>query len=176
LSNCSNRALRQFFADKPITTKCRRPHGRIRPDGPIPGSFRELKPAAARGKRGRTVTAATLTVFDVLEQSADSLLSNPLGLIRGGGLRSGRYFETRTTIALRKVVYVPGVRVSGAVTEGGGATLTIDGGKAAHGHLRLYGNGRITGVLGGKAVNGRIHSLAQPARTGSAAVSKHLGR
>jgi pimeloyl-ACP methyl ester carboxylesterase len=175
LTNCSGRALRQFFADKKITTKCRS-NGRIRPDGPIPASFRELRPAAAPGKRGRTVTAATLTVFDVLEQSADSLLSNPLGMIRGGGLRSGRYFETRTTIALRNVEYVPGVRVSGAVTEGGAARLTIGGGKAARGHMHLSARGRVTGVLGGKAVSGRIRSLAEPAAAASAAVSHHLAR
>jgi hypothetical protein len=112
----------------------------------------------------------------VLEQSADSLLSNPLGLIRGGGLRGGRYFETRTTIALRDIVYVPGVRISGAVMEGGGASLTISGSKAAKGRLRFRGNGRVTGVLGGRRINGRIVSLAEPARAAVSAVSKRLSR
>src|SRR3954447_6969723 len=175
LSGCSDRALKNFFADKRINTNCRRSLGRIRPDGPIPGSLKKLNPAAAPGTRGRTVSAATLTVFDVLEQSADSLLSNPLGLIRGGGLRGGRYFETRTTIRLRNVVYIPGVRVSGDVFEGGGATLTIAGGEASHGHLRLRG-GHVTGVLAGRRVNGRIRSLAQPAQAASAVVSRHLSR
>jgi pimeloyl-ACP methyl ester carboxylesterase len=176
LSGCSDRALRAFFADRTVNTKCRRVNGRIRPDGPIPGSFKELRPAAARGRTGRTVTAAALTVFDVLEQSADSLLSDPLGLIHGGGLRGGRYFETRTTIRMRNVVYIPGVRISGDVTEGGGATMRIDGGKAARGHLRFHGRGRVSGVLGGKAVNGRIFSLAEPARAATAVVSRHLSR
>jgi pimeloyl-ACP methyl ester carboxylesterase len=175
LSGCSDRALKSFFAGRTVNTKCRRTGGRIRPDGPIPGSFRELKPAAAKGKAGRTVTAAALTVFDVLEQSADSLLSNPLGQIRGGGLRGGRYFETRTTIAIRNVVYVPGVRVNGAVTEGGGATMTTSGGNAARGHLRFRGN-HVTGVLGGSRIDGRIKSLAEPARAAVASVSTHLGR
>ncbi|HEX6713886.1 MAG TPA: alpha/beta fold hydrolase [Thermoleophilaceae bacterium] len=177
LSNCSGRALKNFMAGKAINTKCRRAHGRIRPDGPIPASFKELKaPLGTSGRYGRTITAAALTIFDVLEQSADSLLSNPLGLIRGGGLRGGHYFETRTTIALRDVVYVPGVRINGAVTEGGGATLTIDGGNAARGHLRFHGAGRVTGVLGGRSVNGRIRSLSEPARATTAAVSRHLSR
>jgi pimeloyl-ACP methyl ester carboxylesterase len=177
LSSCSGRALRNFFANRPINTKCRRPHGRIRPDGPIPASFKGLKPIRGlSGRYGRTITAAALTIFDVLEQSADSLLSNPLGAIRGGGLRGGRYFETRTTIELRGVVYVPGVRISGSVTEGGGATLSIQGGNAAHGHLRFRGNGRVTGVLGGRRVDGRIVSLSEPARVATAAVSKHLSR
>jgi pimeloyl-ACP methyl ester carboxylesterase len=176
LSGCSDRALKAFFADRKINTRCRRAHGRIRPDGPIPSSFKELKPAAAPGKRGRTVSAAALTIFDVLEQSADSLLTNPLGLIHGGGLRGGRYFETRTTIRLRNVIYIPGVRISGDVMEGGGAALTIEGGNAAGGRLRFHRGGRVTGVLGGKPVNGRIRSLVQPARAAAAAVSTHLGR
>jgi pimeloyl-ACP methyl ester carboxylesterase len=175
LTGCSDRALRAFFTDKPINTNCRRRHGRIRPDGPIPASFRGIKPAGASGKRGRTISAAALTVFDVLEQSADSLLTNPLGLIRGGGLRGGHYFETRTTIALRNVVYVPGVRLNGHIGEGGTARLTISGGNAAHGHLHFRG-GRVTGALGGRPVSGRIFSLAEPAEAASAAVSRHLGR
>jgi pimeloyl-ACP methyl ester carboxylesterase len=175
LTGCSVRALKAFFADKKINTKCRRSHGRIRPDGPIPASLKELRPAAVKGVRGKTVTAAALTVFDVLEQSADSLLTNPLGLIAGGGLRAGRFYETRTTIRLRGVVYVPGVVISGDVGEGGGAVLRIGGGNAARGNLRFRG-GRVTGVLGGRRVNGSIRSLAQPAETASAAVSRHLSR
>jgi pimeloyl-ACP methyl ester carboxylesterase len=174
LTGCSTRALRAFFADKKIQTHCRR-KGLIRPDGPIPNSFKELKPATTSGKRGRTVSAAALTMFDVLEQSADSLLSDPFGLIRGGGLRGGRFFETRTTIALRNVVYIPGVRVNGAITEGGGANLAIAGSKASRGHLRFRG-ARVSGVLGGHPVSGRIRSLSEPALAASAAVSKHLGR
>ncbi|HYZ27929.1 MAG TPA: alpha/beta fold hydrolase [Thermoleophilaceae bacterium] len=173
LSGCSDRALKAFFANHPIQTSCHRRYGRIRPDGPIPSSLRQVKPAATRGRRGRTVSAAARTVFDVLEQSADSLLTDPLGLIRGGGLRGGRYFETRSTIELRNVVYIPGVRVNGAVTEGGAARLTISGRKATHGHLRIRG-GRVSGVLGGRRVSGRIRSLAEPARTAVAAVAKRL--
>jgi pimeloyl-ACP methyl ester carboxylesterase len=175
LTGCSDRALRAFFTGKSINTNCRRRSGRIRPDGPIPASLRSIKPAGVSGKRGRTISAAALTVFDVLEQSADSLLTNPLGLIRGGGLRGGRYFETRTTIALSNVVYVPGVRLNGHIGEGGTARLTISGGHAAHGHLRFRG-GRVTGVLGGRLVSGRILSLAQPAEAASAAVSRRLAR
>jgi pimeloyl-ACP methyl ester carboxylesterase len=175
LSGCSDRAVKNFYANKTINTKCRRPHGRIRPDGPIPKSFGELRAAAAHGQRGRTVTAATLTVFDVLEQAADSLLTNPLGLIEGGGLRAGRFFETRNSIRLRDVVYVPGVHVSGDITDGGGAKLRISGSKAARGQLRIHGN-HVRGVLGGRRVAGRIHSLSQPASAELARVSRHLGR
>ena len=102
-------------------------------------------------------------------------MTNPLGLIRGGGLRAGRYFETRTTIRLRGVVYIPGVRISGDIGEGGGAALRISGGNASNGHLRFRA-GHVSGVLGGRRVSGSINSLASPASTATAAVSRHLGR
>src|SRR3954453_22363452 len=52
LSGCSDRALKQFFRGKKLRKSCNRKHGRIRPEGPIPGSFKSLKPAAASGDRG----------------------------------------------------------------------------------------------------------------------------
>jgi pimeloyl-ACP methyl ester carboxylesterase len=175
LTGCSGRALRAFFLGRTVQTSCKRTQGRIRPDGPIPASIAQVRPAAAKGKRGRTVSAATLTVFDVLEQSADALLSNPFGIIHGGGLRGGRYFETTKTIALRDVVFIPGVHVTGAVSEGGAATLHISGKAASQGHIRIA-RGRVTGVLGGRTVRGRIGSLSQPARAGIARVSRRLAR
>ena len=175
LTGCSDRALKAFFLNRKVQTGCKRTQGRIRPDGPIPASVAQVRPAAAKGKRGRTVSAAALTVFDVLEQSADALLSNPFGIIHGGGLRGGRYFETTRTIALRDVVFIPGVHVTGQVSEGGAATLRISGRAASRGHIRIA-PGRVTGVLGGRTVRGRIGSLSQPARAGLARVSQHLGR
>jgi hypothetical protein len=76
---------------------------------------------------------------------------------------------------MRDVVYIPGVRISGDVGEGGGAVLNISGGKAAKGHLRFRA-GRVSGVLGGRRVSGSINSLASPASSATAAVSRHLGR
>lgn len=175
LTGCSDRALKQFMSNKPVQTTCKRAHGRIRPDGPIPRSIKDVKPAAAPGKRGRTVAAAALTVFDVLEQSADALLTNPLGLIRGAGLRGGHFFETRNTIRLVNVMFVPGVVVSGDIANGGAAKLRISGPLAARGHI-AFRRGRVTGVLGGRRVHGRIRSLAQPSRAAVAAVSTRLGR
>jgi pimeloyl-ACP methyl ester carboxylesterase len=175
LTGCSDRALKQFMENKRVQTTCTHRSGRIRPDRPIPGAFKDLKPAGATGRRGRTVSAASLTVFDVLEQSADALLTNPLGLIRGGGLRGGHFFETSNSIRLDSVIYIPGVIVSGDISEGGAAQLTIAGKNAARGHLR-FRRGRVLGVLGGKRVNGRIRSLSKPARAAAASVSRRLGR
>jgi pimeloyl-ACP methyl ester carboxylesterase len=175
LSGCSDRALAAFFRGRTVSTTCKRRGGRIRPTGPIPKAIGELKPAAASGKRGRTVSAAAMTVYDVLEQSADSLFTNPFGLIRGGGLRGGRYSETRTSIVMRGVVFVPGVTVSGAITGGGNATIRISGKSASRGRLTIRRN-RVRGVLGGRRVSGRIHSLSRPAAADLARVSKRLSR
>jgi pimeloyl-ACP methyl ester carboxylesterase len=172
LTGCSDRALGQFFAAKPVRTTCNRAGGRLRPDGPIPRSLRDLRPVAAHGKAGRTVAAAARTVYDVLEQAADALLTNPLGIIRGGGLRGGWFHETSNAVRLHGVVFVEGVHVSGDLREGGNASLVITGPAAATGHLRFV-HGRAIGVLGGKRVNGRIRSLSAPA---FAAVSRHLSR
>jgi hypothetical protein len=173
LTGCSDRALKAFFAGATVQTTCNRRGGRIPPDGPIPSRIAAVRPAAAPGLRGRTVSAATLTVFDVLEQSADALLTDPLELIHGGGLRGGRYFETGNSIVLRRVVYIPGVQVSGRVSDRGVATLTVSGAKAAHGQLEIRGN-RVSGVLAGRRVHGQIQSLAEPARAAVAAVAASI--
>jgi pimeloyl-ACP methyl ester carboxylesterase len=175
LSGCADRALASFFAGKKVQTTCKPPRSTIRPDGPIPSSLGELRAAVARGKRGQTVAAAARTVFDVLEQAADSLLTDPFGLIHGGGLRGGTYHETRTTISLHNVVYVPGVRVSGSVSEGGAAVLAISGRAAAHGTLRLA-HGRATGVLDGQRINGRIGSFSRPSAARVARLGRHRPR
>jgi hypothetical protein len=173
VSGCSDRALAAFFTNRRVSTKCRRTRGRLRPDGPIPGSLAELDPAAAAGQRGRTVSAAALTMYDVLSQSADSLLTDPFGELRGGGLRGGTFTETATSIRLRGLVFVPGVTVSGDVFEGGAASLRISGAAAADGRLRFRGS-RVTGVLGGRRVSGRIRSLSRPAQAEISRLSTHL--
>ncbi|MFL5894874.1 MAG: alpha/beta hydrolase [Thermoleophilaceae bacterium] len=175
LTGCSDRALANFFAGRKVADTCSRRVGRIRPDGPIPRSMRDLRAVAARGKRGRTVAAVALTVFDVLEQSADSLLDDPLGIIRGGGLRGGSFHETNRAIALRNVVYIPGVRVSGDIGGGDTSVLHVSGPAAADGTLK-FRHGRATGVLDGRRVSGRIGSLSQPTNSAVARVSRHLQR
>ena len=172
LTGCSDRALKAFFANKKINTNCKRVHGRILPDGPLPAVLSDVKAAVTSGKRGRVVAASILTVFDVLEQSADALLTNPLGLIQGGGLRGGRYFETRNSIRMRDVVFIPGVHISGDITDGGAARLTVSGSESVSGHLRVRGN-HVAGAIGGSRVSGRFHSLSEPAAA-AAVVSRRL--
>lgn len=165
-TNCSARALARFMAGRSVDTRCPR-RGRIRPSAAIPARIAEVPPAVAAGKRGRTVAAVAMTLYDVLEQSADTLLLDPLGLIRGGGLRGGRYFEGRNWIQLAGVTYVPGVHVSGRLFSGGRAAIRVRGRAAADGTLRIRG-GRVSGRLDGRRLSGRIRSLARPARAARA--------
>src|SRR5438552_649219 len=52
LTGCSDRALGEFFAGKAVRTNCKHARGgRIRPDGPIPHTIRDVRPAGAPGKR-----------------------------------------------------------------------------------------------------------------------------
>ena len=184
LSSCSARALRAFFADRRIRTRCRRPPIAFAPEPVAPRSLAALRAAPGiGGRRGRTVTSALATVEDVLGQSLVGAEASD-GSVRGGGLRRGRFrlrvrgldrlegidiadertFERaleQLSIELRldRVVYVPGVRVSGtlriAALDALSGRLRISGGPAAAGTLALRGEGRrieLSGRLDGRRV------------------------
>jgi hypothetical protein len=169
---CARAAAVAFLAGGAVPGRCAAPRPRAAARVPL-----RLADVRGAGTAARLDAAARMTLLDVVRRLPSTAGAQRESFpLRGGGLRGGRYFETRTTIALRNVVYIPGVTISGAITEGGAATLTISGNKAARGHLRFRGNGRVTGVLDGKSVNGRIVSLAEPAQAATAAVSKHLAR
>ena len=184
LSPCAARALRAFFGDRRVRARCRRPPISFAPEPVAPRSLAALHaPPGLRGRRGRTVSAALATIEDVLGQSLVGVEGRD-GSIRGGGLRRGRFrlrvrgldrlegidiaderaFERaleRLSIELRmdRVVYVPGVRVSGtlriAALDALSGRLRISGGPAAAGALALRGEGRrieVSGRLDGRRV------------------------
>ena len=201
VSSCTERALRAFFKDRPLRRRCRRAPILFPPEPVAPRSLGQVRPArGASGRRGRTVSAALLTFKDLLGQSLVGAESEG-GSVRGGGLRRGRFqlrvrgldrleaidvddqraFERaleRLSIELRldRVVYVPGVRVSGAVRIAAPAKLSgrlrISGGPAAAGVLALHGRGeriRLSGRLDGRRVTatdslGRVTATAAAAR------------
>jgi hypothetical protein len=167
VTGCSERALGLFFRGRKASVRCKRSHGRIRPDGPIPKALAEV---SGGGKREKTINAVGMTIFDVLEQSADSLLIDPFGYLRGGGLRSGFYYETAEAIVLRGVEFVPGVRVDGTIGQHGAADVRVSGRAASDGRLRFRGS-RAAGVLDGRRVAANtVRSSA------SSLVSRHLSR
>jgi hypothetical protein len=167
MSGCSDRALARFFAGRTPSKRCKRKGGRIRPDGPIPKALSEV---TGKGKREKTVNAVEMTIFDVLEQSADSLLVDPFGTLNGGGLRAGSYYETSDALVLRGVEFVPGVRVNGTIGQHGAADVNVSGPAAAKGSLHFRGS-RAAGVLDGRPITAKTGRVAV-----AAAVARHLAR
>lgn len=182
---CPDEALERLFSTGATSTRCEASSlGRVPP--PSPASLDRVRPAAGvSGRRGRTLTAAVRTVEDVflafflngtIDEPADE--RNPFALSgRGGGLRGGRFairtsgvpgsrgrrrFETRLT--LDRVVFVPGVRVSGNLVLNdedavSGGHLRISGPAAAPGAITVgsgRGGYRVSGRLAGRSVRSRV--------------------
>lgn len=213
LSSCAQRALRAFFSNRRVRTRCRRPPVAFAPDPVSPRSLADVRPAGGLGGRsGRTVSAALATFEDVLAQSLVAAEAED-GSVRGGGLRRGRFrlrvrglerLEAidvaderaleraleRLSIELRmdRVVYVPGVRVSGtlriAALDAISGRLRISGGPAAAGTLELRGEGRrirLSGRLDGRRVaaedslEGTVTATAAAARDPLGALRSRAG-
>jgi pimeloyl-ACP methyl ester carboxylesterase len=150
---CVKRALRLFFAGRTVrSARCERARD-ARPEPLAPLSLDEVAPAPGTdGKVGRTAGAAGLTVRDI---SAQTLYAEG-----GGGLRSGRW-RVAKGLRLSRVVFVPGVEVSGTLDFRGVTdlvgTLSVGGEAGAHGTLRFRRGGRVTGTLDGQAVDTRVN-------------------
>jgi pimeloyl-ACP methyl ester carboxylesterase len=149
---CIPRAIRRFFAGRPVPDSC----ARKRQDKAAqlaPLSLDEVEPPAglAADKVGRTAGAVAGTIRDVEE------FSNITD--RGGGLRGGRFRFLRNLV-LTKVVYVPGVEVSGTLDYNFDGELfgrvTVTGPDAAAGSLRIRPGGRLVGTLDGQRVDTRV--------------------
>jgi pimeloyl-ACP methyl ester carboxylesterase len=151
---CVARALASFFAHLPIPS-CRNVTPFFRPTNRDPSSLAQVKPVRLQGVRGRTIGAVLGTISDVTE-TALSMVEPPVGL-RGGT------FAGLLGLQLHKIVYVPGVVVSGSfdlLTGAGRLTVT---GKGSHGKLiirrgRTYT--RLIGSLDGKRLSIRVRTSA----------------
>jgi pimeloyl-ACP methyl ester carboxylesterase len=162
-SGCAERAFSRFFRGLRVNTRCRRTRRLFKATPPPPTSLKPLSRApGTRGRRGKVVTALALTLRDVSEDSLTNLIldfTDP-DLARGGGLRNGRYrIDGNGHLTLRKLAYVPGVRVSGFIrrfSEGSQrGRLRVAGPATPDGRLRVFRN-RVAGRLGGRRVRGRL--------------------
>lgn len=153
---CIDRAVARFLAGRLSSGRCRR----ARPELPVapvaPASLAGVRAApGVRGRRGRTVAAVALTLLDAITTLSSEL--DPLDpfaeVTVGGGLRGGRVRATDSGLRLSRVVYVPGVRVSGTLDgERLTGVLRVSGGAASAGTLRFRRDGTIAGRLGGRRV------------------------
>ena len=159
-TRCSVRAFRQFWANQRVTTRCGRPNREFPPTKLLPTSLdRVPRPSSVGGKRGRTVSAAALTLLDAESQADTELLIGGLFSekpLAGGGLRGGRWFVGFSDIALVRYEFIPGVVVSGRgpFTGFGTANLRIRGRAAARGSVAIRSDGRFSGRLDGRPVRG----------------------
>jgi pimeloyl-ACP methyl ester carboxylesterase len=163
LGDCSKNALAAFFAAQPAA-QCPDAKQVIAPSPIAPTRLSRL---AGATKALKTVAAVSATVRDIkLQFLGDEIAvgrATPVGS-KVAGLRSGHATATSRSYNLRRVEFVPGVVVSGAVpVQTGSSTLTISGRAAPHGTLTMHLNGTVTGRLGGRKVS--VHA----ARAASAA-------
>lgn len=151
VTGCSQRDTDDWLAGRPLSecgeTGAKRL--RNRPLAPTDASRLPASPNTS-GKRGRTVKAVDLTVQDLIGELE-------LFFDERGGLRGGAFTVEDTHIALRALVYVPGVKVSGRLdgfTWQG--TVRVGGSKASKGTLRIGPRGVITGELDGRRIRSRM--------------------
>ncbi len=155
LGDCSKNAIAAFFASQ-IAAQCPDAKQVIAPSPIAPTRLSRL---SGRTKALKTIAAVTATVRDIkLQFLGDEIAvgrATPVGS-KVAGLRSGHATATSRGYSLRRVEFVPGVVVSGAVpTQTGSSTLTISGRAAPHGTLTMHADGTVTGRLGGRKVSVR---------------------
>jgi hypothetical protein len=161
---CAERAFARFFADRSVITDCPRRRRRFPATPPPPRILRAVTPArGSAGVRGRALGALGLTLRDVAQDAFTRFGFEGGGQVaRGGGLRAGRYrIELENTLHLHGVVFVPGVRVSGAVRRFAqrrqAGRLRLSGPASPAGTVRLRGR-RISGRLAGQKVSAVLHA------------------
>jgi pimeloyl-ACP methyl ester carboxylesterase len=149
-SACTTGAIAAFFAGT-APAACTPGTNPFSPTRRPPTS---LSAIAVKSRTKRTIIAAQDTVADAARQIigdaiALSALPKHIAGLRGGNATvdsSGRF-------RLRRYQYVKGVLVSGTVAKDFSARVTIRGGGAAAGSLKLSANGAVSGRLGGRKVS-----------------------
>ena len=162
LGHCAADALKAFAAGT-AAAACGTPDTTFTPSPTPPASLRRVRGAS---RSTRTLNAALATIADVKRQIIGDAIASGGGVTNGsrtGGLRSGLAIYTDGLITLRKVVYVPGVEVSGFVAlnaSSGQTHLLLRGRAASRGNITISSTGRITGVLGGRRVSTQVVGAA----------------
>jgi pimeloyl-ACP methyl ester carboxylesterase len=182
VDDCSQRATRRFLAGgRPGA--CQRLRSYMPVPKPLPMTLREIAPAVAPGRAGRTFAAVRMTFADgaanialrlverLAEASREGREGRSVGevlrpTVRAGGMRGGWLALDFKSDRLRfeRISYVPGVSLSGSVSNlfkgssrGLRGMLRVSGDKAARGRLTVRGD-TVHGKLGGRPVRGRLHA------------------
>ncbi len=181
-TGCTEAAFGAFLRGKPFSTDCPRSPRGFRPQPPPPTSLAELRPTGGEaGNRGRVLTAVAITMRDLFDDFVAAFIADPNDpdVARGGGLRSGRYrLDGRGTLTLRRLSFVPGVRLSGRIRSlgprRGRGEIRVEAGAGVPGGVLAFRKGLVHGTLGGRPVRARVlpFSAAPSSRALAARIAK----
>jgi len=166
---CGRNAVNAFFSGQPIVTDCapRVQPTYLRPAKAAPGSLRSVAPLPGiPASAGRTAHAIELTLgwsnreidesyFETLIGEYNPAFNKGLGGLYGGFAKVTNKQNGDSTTVFHGFSYVPGVAISGRLTQGVG-TLRIGGATAAGGTLTATTSNDFVGTLGGAKVHFRI--------------------
>lgn len=165
-SACTLRAITRFLARRSVRPTCSNPSKPLAPEQPAPLSLTEVEPMKRAPRTiARVLTAVDLTLNDVEDQTAtQAVLSfdrGDTGPVRGGGLRAGRFRVGGGGLSIERVVFVPGVRVSGRLLNRVArvGTFRVSGSPAVAGVVEYRGGGIITGKIGGRRFRVRVRHV-----------------
>jgi pimeloyl-ACP methyl ester carboxylesterase len=152
-SGCARSAMTSFFAGG-TPGACPASENPYTPTPRPPARLRFVHAVGRAGRIGQTVGAIGATVTDARRQIIGDALALGRPPKHVAGLRAGRATVTGLTgFRLERYQYVPGVVVSGTVPFQGTAKLSVHGGGAAAGLLRVTASGAVSGSLGGHRVS-----------------------
>ncbi len=139
-STCVTRALTSFFGGTTIAS-CNSVTPFFRPVKRDPTSLAKVKAVKLKGVRGQTIGAVLGTLSDVTTTELS-------GAGPSAGLRGGYFGGSLKNLRLHKLVYVPGVVVSGNLNLVNGLAKVTVIGKGARGKLVIRRSRKITTVKG----------------------------
>lgn len=139
-TTCVTRALTSFFGGTAIAP-CDYVTPFFKPIKRDAASLAQVKPVKLKGVRGQTIGAVLGTLSDVSMTELSG--SGPTV-----GLRGGYFSGSLKSLRMRKLVYVPGVVVSGSLNLVSGLAKVTVTGQGSHGKLVVRRHAKITTVKG----------------------------
>jgi pimeloyl-ACP methyl ester carboxylesterase len=172
-TGCANAAFARFMQGKRFRTSCPRGPRLFPATPPPPERLGRVRPiAGVPGARGRVLAAIELTLRDVGDDALTAPIVDPEDpdLARGGGLRAGSYrVDVALTLRLRRLAFVPGVRLTGRVesffrSRRRRGRIRVLGGRGVPSGVVTIRGTRVRGTLGGRRVSARLDPTPQAAR------------
>jgi hypothetical protein len=155
-SACTLNAVTRFLERRSVRSTCSNGPDNLTPERPAPLTVDEVAPLARAPRSiARVLGAIDLTLSDVEDQVATQAVlsfNSGSGPVRGGGLRGGRFRAGSRGVSINRIVYVPGVRVSGNLLNRSGriGKFLISGSRAVAGVVEYRGGNVVTGRVGGR--------------------------